>query len=516
MGQTLRNLGRQARQGGWMGGPRRACLAALLAVLGLAAGAARAEAALTVYFDASAYSGNVWLQVQDPNFASSSANFVATYAGGTAVSFAQSGSNVLMSVPVPLSAIGSGGLTISRSQSAVLFLFYDDPSGNARTAAPAYPTSTQRFQPFELTMMGGTGDQGNLTAINYFTAPLSIKSYALDPATNPSAPVLQQTGFGSYTAAQLASQFNTATGGAATATVTNGSGGIVRYLGPSSFASSNPWPSFLPYLQSINAANQPTTIERSNGFNFAAPQNTPVYQFGADMTATVGADGTITTTGSITATTSGPVASGNPALPAGGAWTGATMTFSASDITALNNLIYGQAQNSAVSFTGSAWSDFQTFTQTTLMHPGQAHDVTTNPSLYDLGAYSTTVSMFIGEVTTGLLGGFFNSAYEPTGQAPAIKDMPSNSWWSLDPIVGYSTIQPSNQYYNVYADIIFNTSGNTVYGVPYSDRFGSGPLVNTVYYNGSNVGYWTVGVGAPLGAATTPAGALTLLLLSGS
>jgi hypothetical protein len=516
MGQARGNPGRRARQGGWLGGLRRVWLAALLAILGLATTAVRAEAALTVYFDTSAYSGNVWLQVQDPNYASTTTNFQATYAGGTAINFVQSGSNVLMSVPVPLSAIGSGGLTITYSQSAVLFLFYDDPTANSRTAAPAYPTSTQRFQPFELTMTGGSGDQGNLTAINYFTAPLSIKSYAVNPATTPSAPVLQQTGFGSYTAAQLGAQFRTATGGAAAATVTNATGGIVRYLGPSSFTSSNPWPSFLPYLQSINTAGQATTIQRTNGFNFAAPQNTPVYQFGANMTATVGSDGTITTTGSITATANTAVASGNPPLPSGGAWTGATMTFSASDMTALNNLIYGQSQNSAVSFTGSAWSDFQTFTQNTLMYPGQAHNVTTNPSLYDLGAYSTTVAMFIGEVTTGLLGGFFNSNYVPSGQSTAIKDMASNSWWSLNPIVGYATIQPSNQYYNVYAGIIFNASGNTVYGVPYSDRFGSGPLVNTVYYNGSNVGYWTVGVGAPLGAATTPVGSLTLQLLSAS
>jgi hypothetical protein len=479
----------------------------------LALGVGRAEAALTVYFDQTGYSGSVWLQVQDPFYASTTGqNFQATYAGGTAISFSQSGSNVLMSVPVRLSALGSGGLAINHSESAVFFLFYDDPTGNDRTAAPAYPTSTQRFMPFELTMMGGTGDQGNLTAINYFTAPQSIKSYQIDPQANPSAPVLQQTGFGSVTAAQLAAQFYAATGGNAAATVQNASGGIVRYLGPSSFTSNNPWPSFLPYLQSINAAPQSTTIQRSNGFNFA--DNTPVYQFGADMAATVGTDGTITVTGNITVSTNTSVVSPNPPPPVAGYWSDATLTFSAADLDALNAAIYGQAQNSAVSCTGTGWSSFLAFTQQTLQNPNLPYNATTNPSLYDLGAYDTTLAMFIGEVTTGLLGGFFNSSYVPSGSQTAIKNMVSNSWWSLNPVVGYSTIQPVNSYYNVYAGIIFNASGNTVYGVPYSDRFGSGPLVNTVNYNNTSVGYWVVGVGAPLGAATAPMGALTLLLLN--
>ncbi len=71
-----------------------------------------------------------------------------------------------MSVPVKLSDIGAGGLNITFSESAVFYVFYDDPTGNSRTAAPAFITSTQRFAPFELTMQGLAGDYGNLTAIN--------------------------------------------------------------------------------------------------------------------------------------------------------------------------------------------------------------------------------------------------------------------------------------------------------------------------------------------------------------
>jgi len=473
--------------------------------------------AFTLLFDQSAYRGDVWIQVQDPFYASTTNNFQATYTNATgthSINFTDGGNQVLMSLPVKLSDIGAGGLNITFSESAVFYVFYDDPTGNSRTGPQNQMVSTQRFMPFELTMMGGIGDQGNLTAINYFTAPLSIRSYQNNPIQNPAEPVLQQTGFGSFTAAQIGARFAAATRGNPNAVVKDAKGNIVRYLGPSNaFSGANPWPSFLPYTKSIFAANQPTTIQRTNGFNFAAPDSTPVYQFGADMTATANSDGSLTITGDITASVNGTIKPGNPALPPNGTWTGATFSFSVSDPNAFNNAIYGQVQNSAVSFTGQAWNDFLTFTQSTLKDPTQPHDPNTNPSLNDPivgSAYNTTISMFIGEVTTGLLGGFFNSNYQVNGVA--LKNMPSNNWWSLNPIVAFSEIQPQNPYYNIYAQVVFDTSNNTVYGVPYSDRFGSGPLVNTVKYNGANVNYWVLGVGAPLSATKALPGILMLLL----
>jgi len=464
--------------------------------------------AFTLYFDTSAYSGEMWLQIQDPL-----ETFQATYSGGAeTISFDDQGTRVLMSVPVKLSDIGAGGLDITHSQSAVFFIYYDDPSGNSRTAAPAHMVSTQRFQPFELTMMDGSGDQGNLTAINYFTAPLGIRSYENDPMQNPSEPVLQQTGFGSATAAEIGAVFATATAGNQDAVITNGKGQVVRYIGPSNYNGANPWPSFIPYTQSINQAGQSTEIKRSNGFNFPAPDDTPVYQFGCDMQATANADGSVTVTGDITVSVNAAIKAGNPPLPQGGVWSNATFTFSVNDVDDFNNAIYGQVATDAVSFAGQAWSDFETFTKNTLQDPSLPYDQNTNPSLYDtpFNAYTTTVGMFIGEVTTGLLGGFFNSDYEVQGVA--IKDMYSNQWWSLDPIVAFSTLQPDNEYYNIYAEVIFDKSGNTVYGVPYSDRFGQGPLVNTVEYEGTPVNYWVVDIGAPLAAGqATMAPALLLL-----
>ncbi|MBM4275702.1 MAG: hypothetical protein FJ134_14755 [Deltaproteobacteria bacterium] len=462
--------------------------------------------AFTLKFDQSAYSGNVWVQIEKPL----AFNFNATYANGTkSIDFTDGGVTVLMSKPVKLSHIGAGGLNITFSQSAVFYVYYDDPTDNDRTAAPAFMVSPQRFQSFELTMMGGSGDQGNLTAINYFTAPLSIRSY--DIHNN----LLQQTGFGSATAAQIGARFAAATGGNPNAVVKDANGKIVRYLGPSNgFTGTNPWPSFIPYTKSIHAAKQQTHIKRSNGFNFAAPDNIPVYQFGADMTATANANGSLTITGSITVSVNAPIKPNNPSLPPDGQWTGATFSFSVSDTNAFNNAVYGQTapldNKGAVIFTGQAWSDFKTFTQATRKDPSQPHNPSTNPSLYDLGAYDTTLRMFIGEVTTGLLGGFFNSDYQVGGVA--LKNMYSNQWWSLNPMVAYSEIQPLHPFYNLYAAVIFDESHNTVYGVPYSDRFGTGPLVNTVSFNGTEVNYWVLGVGAPLPGTKALPGIMMLLL----
>ncbi|MEA4856003.1 MAG: hypothetical protein AAGU21_05135 [Solidesulfovibrio sp.] len=501
----------------------------ILAMLSLMALVSSASA-FTLYFDQNAYPGTVWLQLMDPFYNSVDNYFQGTYGSGQSFNFKVNNVSVLMSEPVKLSDIGSGGVTITHAQSTHLFVYYDDPKDASRTAAPSQDTSKLRFQDFELTMMGVHGDQGNITAINYFTAPLGIKSYRNDPHTYPDEPFLQQVGFGSHTAAEIGATFASVTKGNAAAYKMNDQNKIVRYLGPSNvFSSGNPWPSFIPYAKSINAAGQSTHIYCNNAFNFRAPEDTPVYTFGADMTATVADDGTITASGKLTVSTNTAIKPGNPSIPDGGGWDGATITISPthpSSEALYNAAIYGQVATGAVTFGGTAWGQLKTFIDTTLMTPQSAHSVPcpnpgdakvcANPSLGDLNAYDTTKNKIIGDITTGMLGGFFNSAYIPAGKSTPIKDMKSDDWWHLNPVVAFRTIQPLHQYYNIYGDVIFSMSGNTVYGIPYSDRFSNGtaqgPLVETVWYNGGSVGYWVVSIGAPLSAPTPGHPPLELLL----
>ena len=469
---------------------------------------------LTLLFDQSAYPGDVWIQALDKT-----QGFKATYDTNQNIIFQNPGD--IMSVPVKLSAIGAGGLNVTYANGVVLYVFYDDPTTNDRTAAPAHMTSQQRFMPFELTMTGGSGDQGDLTAINYFTAPLSLRSYRTDPTQNPPPPALQQTGFGGASAATIAGELLRYCQRNPNAVVKNAQGRIIRILGPSDgFTGANPWPSFIPYAKSLNTANQTTNIKSNKqGFYFNA-DNSVVYNFGVDMTATADANGNLTITGGITASVTGTIKTGNPPLPIGGQWNDTTLYFSTAVPRTFDSAIYGQVSTSAVQFWGSGWIYWVEFLDKTLLDPTKPHDQSTNPSLLDVNAtqapvYQTVFNNTIGEITTGLLGGFYNSDYQVNGVA--LKNMPSNQWWSLNPIVAYQKIQPQNPYYNPYAGVIFGTSGNTVYGVPYSDRFGTGPDVNAVNYPSPGgvtyyVNYWKIGIGAPLPQASIEP-VLYLLLL---
>jgi hypothetical protein len=534
-------------------------LAMLLAVLGLLV-FARGAWALTMLFDTSKYSGDVWLQIQDP-FGGTGNKFQATYNNGTSsITFGTHPNGAtppqdvpnLMSNPVKLSDIGTGGLNVTYSLSCVFFLFYDDPSATPGYLlnAPGPFDTLQRYQQFEMTMRGlpNIGDQGNLTNIDCFTAPLSIRSYQNNPLTNPAEPVLQSTGYGSNTSQTIVPLLASASGGAADAVKKN-AGKLLRYIGPSKFDPTNtalpknPWPSFVSYAQSLVGTT--TTLKRAN--SFGGPAWTPsgqsekqLYTFGMDMTATTNDKGVITVSGKITAAVANPstVISPNPSLPTDGAWTNVTVTLS--PLTGPHTYydydyaIYGQSgsptyngsttrwsMGSKAITLGADWENFQTFCINTLADPSKSHDTTTNKSLQDLDAYITTQNMVIGEITTGLLGGYYGSTHQAmyNGTLTPIKDMPSQAWWQLNPMVGFAQIQSVPTHYNQYANVIWNASGNTVYGVPYSDRFGSGPLVNSVQTpapGSVNVGYWVIGVGAPVGAPTAGAVPATneLLLLN--
>ncbi len=487
---------------------------AALVVIGLLAFTQVAFAALLLTFDQSAYQSDVWLQVDDPT-----QTFAATY-GGTAITFQYT--TDVMSLPVKVSDImNAGGLNVTYSSGAFIYLFYDQPTDQANPPEPlnpAIPSYSQRWQGLELTMTGGLGDQGDLTAIDCFTAPLSITSYDADGNQ------LQQTGFGRATATLIGNQLKQGAvfGGKASPVATDTQGKIYRYIGPSKFNPQNPqynpipWPSFIPYIQSIPAGQTTNISPKPQGFYFKGYKDLITYHFGANMTAYAGADGGLTVSGAITGSYTGTWIEGNPPIPTGG-WPEVTFTFPATNPQYLNFVIYGQADGGLnyVQISGAGWQNFTNFLSTQYLNPSDPSSPTlADPPPATNAAVAITVSgNIIGEITTGVLGGFFNSNYVPSGSSTAIKDMASHQWWALNPIVAYSQIQ-SFPYYNVYAKVIFTISNNTVYGVPYSDRFGTGPLVNSVSYGGKNVATWVIGIGAPLPATRPLSGMLLDLLLN--
>ena len=453
-----------------------------------------AFADLLVTFDQSAYSGDVWIQIM-----SSDANFNAWMANDPSQTPIPFGTN-LMSPPYKVSDImNQGGLNVHFASSAGLYVFYDDPTTNDRTIppepiSPSIPSYGQRWQLFELTMTGGSGDQGDVSAVDCFTAPLSITSYDADGNR------LQGVGWSAnaFRVGVELRRFATISypeNPTAVAVAKNANGGIYRYIAPKLFDPANsqhkpmPWPSFIPYTQSIPAGQQ-THIYRQNSFLVDGTN----YTFGADMQLTANPDGSLTITSKITATSS-PL---DPNLPTSGYWDdsgvpgGNPWTISAADSDSFNYAIYAQSRAATaiqINETQSPYSDFSTFCNNV-------------PGLVSQNAYGTTMDMFVGEGTGAILFGFANSPVLYNGTP--IGQMDSQDWWTMNPVKAFSDAQPGHvnpPFYSAYGDAIYRYSNNGVYGAPYSDRFkqaSNSPLVNSVQYNGTSVASWVIGIGAPL------------------
>ncbi len=431
----------------------------------------------------------------------------------------------LMTESVSLKDIGASGLSITNAEGPVGFVSYEaiqrdqhfimdaDLSGNEQ---PSFIGSgganyNKAFQPFEITAKKGeTAGQGNLTNINYFCAPISLQSYNGGVHGSP----LQNKGYYNGTAtgtAKLNRQLAALVKGphSGLATVTN-SGKTLRYIGPSSYgAGTNPYPNFDAYLQSLHTNSVTTVIQNANAFNtMKDPAAGNInYEYGLDFTATVAADNTITLKGDITTT----IRPHGGAAKAGTTYKGAVLTLSpktgpdtSSDI--FNNTIYGQADPKGMgkgsTTCNSVWDQLLTDMHAAKLFlnkiPGSTKQKDTT--------YTTTQSLAVGEVTTGLLGGFLGSDTVYAGgkgdyaqyNGKAYKDIPSAAWWNSDTIPSPATLQPSNAFYSAYSDIIFDATDNQVYSIPFSDRFGDGPLMQTQLYDNKVVDTWVVTLGKPL------------------
>ncbi|MDA1262138.1 MAG: carboxypeptidase regulatory-like domain-containing protein [Planctomycetota bacterium] len=428
---------------------------------------------------------DVWITFQNPS--KGLTDFDVTYSG-TPVSFALPSN--LMSTSVNLHQIGTAGFSITRIVSNPIFVSYGAPLLST-IAAPAYVNPQgldymTRFQSFELTRHPIVSDQGNLTAINFFTAPMRIQSYHQE--SNNSFTLLQETGY-TKNATTIAASLDTATNGNPNAVVKDATGKVIRYIGPSAFdVTNNPYKSFLPYVEAVRTAGQTTQIENSNGFlNTTTMKN---YIFTLCMEADILLDNSISISGSITTKV---IQSGSP-ITDGPTFAGLTMKIDAHEPGKFDNVIYYQADNETQVITFNDWNSLKMYMQNEGFSQAVAEE-----------NLSTTQSLLIGEITTGLLGGFVNSDYVPPGGGTTpVKNMKSLQWWSLTAIPLPKTLQPTHEYYNVWAEVILEASSNEVYSVPYSDRFGSGPLVNSVQYGQEalSVDRWVITLDAPISLPT--------------
>jgi hypothetical protein len=397
--------------------------------------------------------------------------FQMTYDGGKPVPI---GASDLMSQPLSLESIGAAGLTVDQAVSILIYVSYGKAL-QSRQSAPAFIGGgldyDTPFQNFELTMTGSPGDQGDMTAINFFTAPMKIESF------DTSGHLLQSVGY-NQGADRIAAQLGASATPIWKNLVTDSEGYRIRLIGPSSYggAAGAPYPSFVPYLKAVAAAGQVTHIVNGNGF--VPPHSQTNYMFTLDHQAAAQADGSILLTGQIKTTISGS---------AGPIFQDCNMTMSAANEVAFNTAIYGQVINSAVTFSGAGWADMAQHLQEWGL---------------SAGAEDTTKNLLVGEISTGLLLGLVNSDTVAPGQSVPLKDMESREWWGLSQLPAFAAAQPDHAFYNPYAAVIYKASANQVYSIPYSDRLGQGPLVNSVSFDGKSVAKWVITLDPPLG---TPA-----------
>lgn len=446
----------------------------------LLCGQALATHTLNIYFDTSAYRQNVWIIIKGP--------FTGSY-NGTAINLgANSNSSgiALVGDSVPL--------TVTNANSSAIFVCYDNPSSFPSSGEPYYFTSPLRYQPFELTMIGTDSDNGNLTAINYFTAPLGIASYQNDPIAQPGQTPLQRIGWKTG-AGVIASWFSSPAINTSNAAVT-ANGKIIRYIGPSSYDPNNsslpnPWPSFLPYTQAIHSAS--TTFNLNNSVQYNLTNGTNVFHL--NLTASAGTDGSLSATGSITVSIlnsqAAPVVYSNVAVsvPATAPASFNAVIYGGNNIDYTEHTTFPDHALGYATITGV--SGFKTYVGTNYSPPAGA-----DPYM----PYTQFMDFIFGELATSLLGGFVLSPYG---------SQPSSDWWTLGK--AFSLVQSNPNYYNRYANVVYTLSNNEVYSTSYTDRFGK-VSINSVKYGGASVNSWVVSIGAPLpaGLATAPQDLLLL------
>lgn len=390
-----------------------------------------------------------------------------------------------LSNAIALNDVTDATFRITKASSVAVYLAFGSQFSSLQTPPGFFSDSVGgnvAFQNFEITRLGGNGDQGNLTNINYFTAPLSITSYA--GATQQQSVGFTATTGQIYSALQSLSSNNT---------VQDGSGNVLRFVGPSTYlpAQPSPYPSFLPYAQAVQASNVTNNISNLNGF---LNSNNDNILLTFNLTTGFDSGGNLTLTGSVavqnTTSSNGTTTFNNTNL-----------TIFTGNETDFNGLVYGQ--NAGQYPDAVAWDSAWDTLETALV----------NDYLLTSANFDTFQATVIGEITSAFLMGFLGNTTDVNGTP--LNAMPSMDWWQLDPMQAFAAIQPSNPFYNVWANEIYEASGNGAYSIPYSDRLGSGPLVNSVYFNGEYITKWVVGISDPVSVIPEPStAALAFLGLS--
>jgi hypothetical protein len=423
--------------------------------------------ALTWYFQNTTNypAEQIWLMwAQSPSATNSENTFTATYGDGTQIklaTFPNTDKLNQLSVPVQLSTldIHTKGMSLSYVNSATLYIAFANANPFASTDAPSPNTAQYPYMQVEITSKGAQADVADLTAINYFSFPLSLTSYKAGGATP--ANLLQTSGFGSNSAETILKALKgTYTGKGPE--ISNKDGELIRVLGPSSSYTlgenqlTGGFSTFRNYLAEIytqqTASVNPSPLKLSytgdNGYT-------------ADAVVTKDSNGNygVTIQNVVANTNSNAPSPQNHAV--NGNITLSPDTVAADGVTPVNS------PTSVTIYSG-------------VPHEGAG---TITGELAQGGQYNYLTDTLLASLSASLVTGAAGSSTPfPGNTSPTplnqYRYQASNSWFTQNsptdatsPGFFFEGLQPKNFFYDTYFAVISKMGNYSLYGSPYADRF---------------------------------------------
>ncbi len=426
---------------------------------------------------------------------------------------------------------------------AAWYLSYGGGSLTNGTAPPTPQTngvwSGYEWASFEVTLAGNPADKCDLTYINQFSIPMTVRALTNDHASSVaqiypsnSLAFYQICGFTNWTSASavaarltnLATQFSVNFSNAA---LTNAGGKVVMYAGPSAAGmgslkgphGTQAYLLFSNYFTAVRT-NTARTNKIKDSIGLAGATNAglgtnPVFLFYYDFDLVVTASNTLLLTNGTINVANQPGSTGTNLTPTNytdlwmeigadagpsDSWASSavylaptpagyvkdygttnaalqTYTTNATNTNLVGTLVFKSSTN--------AWMQIGSNTGTIRGTNGAA---VTNPTVYDLYSqqFGTAVmGRILGDMAAGFALGFINSGTTNPAMGVAYGDSPSGSWWGgneypqADTVnsVAYSDV---NTNYSAWGGAIYSATKVT-YGHPIYDRmqfYGGGNATN--------------------------------------
>lgn len=426
---------------------------------------------------------------------------------------------------------------------AAWYLSYGGGPLTNGTASPTPQTngvwSGYEWESFEVTLAGNPADKCDLTYINQFSIPMTVRALTNDYASSAagiypsnSLAFYQICGFTNWTSesavatylTNLATQLSVNFPNAA---LTNASGKVVMYAGPSAAgmgslngpAGTVAYPLFSNYFNAVKA-NTARTNKIKDSIGLAGATNAglgsnPVFLFYYDFDLVVTASNTLLLTNGTINVGNQPGSTGTNLSPTNytnlwmeiGADAGPADSWASSAVYLAPtpaNYVTGSGTNATMTvYSGGAsnglagtpvfrsstnlWMQLATNTGTVR---GTNASAITNPTaiqLYQSQFGTAVMGRILGDMAAGFALGFINSdvtnpSYVTNSTNAAYGDSPSGSWWG-----GNEYPQASTNNFLVYSGVNTNLStwGNTIYSatkVVYAH-----PIYDRMqYYGGGN------------------------------